>query len=250
MKHKTRNNRGYGLLEGSVGLMLVIGATLAALVLVFNVCSAFYHKLKLSIAASEGAIYAAKIVTPSLYTWNHCYRQPIVGSVAETHFAPRAKAYIEELMHRIGLPPAALIRVEYSDLYPSPGLITVRVTITENGLTMFGNGSLYPSSITLKESAAAVIKNDQPPALLCLRSTNSPGSSEELAIPAYGFYKPWITNAKRPAQLRDATVGVLRKSTRNTPIHFVTLPASVGSYFSQGTDTDRGQIDVIRTTYF
>ena len=56
---KVRSRRGGGLIEGVIGLMMIVVGSLCAMVFLTDVGMSLYYKQKLGFAASQTALYAA-----------------------------------------------------------------------------------------------------------------------------------------------------------------------------------------------
>ncbi len=114
-----RNRRGQGIIEGAIGLIMVLGAGIAATLLLLNSGAGMYFKQKLMPVAYLGAQFAA-------------------GHSADPNVSDETRQYIEQLMPKVGLKPANLgVDVLLITVEDEP---SIQVTVTNN-FPLFGNGS-------------------------------------------------------------------------------------------------------------
>lgn len=135
-KSATRRNRGSGIIEGVVGMMLIIGGTVAAIVLLMNSAAATYHKEKIGFVANQAALYATTLTDNST-------RQAQVTDLAT------------KLLASMGI-DAGVTTVTITDttLGSQPA---VSVTVTSAVPTMFASNfsALVPQTIQMSDTAVA-----------------------------------------------------------------------------------------------
>jgi hypothetical protein len=127
-----RNQRGSGLIEGVIGLMMVIGGTVFATLLILDSGTGIFLKNKISLVASQAAQYAA----------NH-QSNPDVETDTE--------AYVQSLMPVIGLKPS---RLTVTVTATSVNGVQGEVVAISNQFPLFGQG-IFPTEIQLSDTEFA-----------------------------------------------------------------------------------------------
>jgi hypothetical protein len=143
-KRNVRLPVGAALVEGVVALMLVIGATVGACLLLTNIGMSIYYKEKLSFVSNQCAQYARYI--PG-------------AEDAEVKTAELAKS----LLKAMGI-KASRCDVKVKDTLIE-GVPAISVSITAMDLHLFGNGELLPGTLSLQDTAVA-LKGTAPDTLL------------------------------------------------------------------------------------
>jgi len=143
-KRNGRLPHGAALVEGVVALMLVIGTTVGACLLLTNIGMSIYYKEKLSFVANQCALYA----------------RYIPGSEdAEVRTSELAKS----LLKSMGVKPSRCdCKVKDTTVEGVPG---ISVTLNAFDLHLFGNGELLPGTVSLQDTAV-VLKGAAPDTLL------------------------------------------------------------------------------------
>lgn len=113
-----RKKNGSGIVEGVVGLMVVMGGVVAGSLFVLDTGTGIYFKNKLL----------------------------IVTNIAAQHYAQNTKenvaADVQSLMEQAGMTP--------NDLHAGPDTTGTRFTVT-NTFPLFGNGSILPLNVQLSD---------------------------------------------------------------------------------------------------
>ena len=132
-RSKARSGRGQGIVEGVVGLVIVIGGgVLASLLLVNTGVSAFY-KERIGYVTQKAADFAA-------------IKYGNEGAESAT------KAFTSDLLKASGLPDLGDFSIEKISV---GGQDAVRVNVTVAGLVLFGSGDVLPKTISLQDHAVS-----------------------------------------------------------------------------------------------
>ncbi|MBY0358360.1 MAG: hypothetical protein K2W82_10200 [Candidatus Obscuribacterales bacterium] len=140
---KIRNCRGQGIIEGTVGLIMVITGIVMGVVLLLCTGFAVNYKQKLGFVAQEVSAYVQ-----GRGDWLGTTRPDYSPSAVQTE----AAAVANELLEQFGLPPYSNIRFDESRVGNHR---YCKVTLTINQLQIPGAGIL-PSMISMSETGAAV----------------------------------------------------------------------------------------------
>jgi hypothetical protein len=135
---------GAALAEGVVALMLIIGATVGACLLLSNIGTSIYYKEKLSFVSNQCAQYARFL--PGTED-------------QEVKTAELAKS----LLKSMGI-KASRCEVKVKDTIVE-GIPGVSVTVSAFDLQVFGTGELLPATVSLQDTAVA-LKGTTPDTLL------------------------------------------------------------------------------------
>jgi hypothetical protein len=206
---KNRKSTGSGIVEGAVGLWLVVLGAVGATLLLANVGMAAYYKTKVGFVADECARYAANQAR-----WNCGY--PYYVSSSKTQ--QEVTALANKMLSGMGLPTANSV-----DVQTTSDVVTVKLEV--HGMKLVGNGTMLPSLISMNETAVASLTDSEPPAILGL-SVNG----QQVLIPCYGkVVQPWTYNTRSsPETGRPAGAAVLANFTRNYASFDMTI--NNGSY--------------------
>ncbi|MBI4532377.1 MAG: hypothetical protein HY711_00400, partial [Candidatus Melainabacteria bacterium] len=132
---EVRNTRGSGLVEGMLGLVLIIGGIVCGTILLVNVGIATYYKEKLGFISNQAANYAASL-------------DP------KENISDKTKDFVKELMPKMGFANSGLEVT--TALSTVAGKQAATVTVASSELPLFGRGSILPLTLSLKDSATAV----------------------------------------------------------------------------------------------
>lgn len=134
-----RSNRGSGIIEGVVGTMLIIGGTVAAIVLMLNSGAATYNKEKIGFVANQAALYASSLNnTPA--------RQALVTDLVNNLLAS----------NNLGAGRRGnIVTIKDTTVGSKPA---VSVTVTTSVSTVFANNfsSMLPQTIQMSDTAIAL----------------------------------------------------------------------------------------------
>ncbi|HEY9719128.1 MAG TPA: hypothetical protein V6C69_16760 [Trichormus sp.] len=130
MRRTSRNQKGQGIIEGTIGVCMVIAAGALTLVLILNSGNGIFFKEKLANVARMAASYAASHASES-----------DVGSQTTT--------YVQQLMPQSGMNPSGLtVSVNEAEVLDQP---TIQVTVSNN-FPLFGTASYLPTQIRLADT--------------------------------------------------------------------------------------------------
>jgi hypothetical protein len=123
--------------EGVVGLIMIIGGTVLAVLLLVNVGAAAYNKEKIGLVANQAATYAC--ILP-----NDATRQPLVATA------------VDELLSNMGLNPNNTV-VDVQDVNIASE-VAVKVTVTATIATLLSGNftSIMPAQLRMSDSALVV----------------------------------------------------------------------------------------------
>src|SRR5277367_6915217 len=88
-KAAIRNQRGQGLIEGALGLIMVLGGAIIAVLLILNSGTGIFLKMKIGLVTAQAAQYAAVHQT-------------------DANVQGETQAFVEALMPNVGLTPKQL----------------------------------------------------------------------------------------------------------------------------------------------
>jgi len=127
-----RNQRGSGLIEGVIGLMMVIGGTVFATLLILDSGTGIFLKNKILLVASQAAQYAA-------------------ANQSDADVETETEVYVQSLMPLVGLTPRRLtVTVTAASINGVEG----EVVAISNQFPLFGQG-VFPTEIQLSDTEFA-----------------------------------------------------------------------------------------------
>jgi hypothetical protein len=185
--HFARNARGSQLLEGVSGFYLLLFTFVLLLILLLNVGTLTYYKMKLSLVTTRAAAYASSIIYPSSASWLHNQQR----TADLTVLSAQSTAYANTLLQQAGLAAPASqsppqVTVTYGPLVADT--LSANVAIKLTSLPIFGRGIVLPAFMALQDSAFGVARYDQPPGVLCLVAPGTPPNSvSSVYMPGYGW---------------------------------------------------------------
>lgn len=128
-----RNQRGSGIVEGAVGLVLVLGSGICSSLLVVNSGIGVLFQSKVSLVAAQAAQFAA-------------------AHQIDSNVESETEAFVQALMPNVGLAATSLdVSVTQTTVNGVEGEL---VTIT-NDFPVFGNASFLPKQIRLSDTEFA-----------------------------------------------------------------------------------------------
>jgi hypothetical protein len=152
-----RKADGSGIVEGTVGLMLVIGGGVMASLFLLNCGMSAYFKQKLEIVSNAAAQYAATL-------------PPSDDLPTKTTLTQQ---FVQQLMPQVGVRSINLsVNLDNSTVGTQTG---ISATVT-NCFPLFGNGSILPATIQLSDSSWATT------------SGNGSGGGSSWNGPWFAFY--------------------------------------------------------------
>jgi hypothetical protein len=183
ISHRIRTQAGSSLVEGTVGLCIVIATLTLSLLLIAFIGVVVFYKLKLAAVTTQTAAYASSIAYPSTVAWNHNEQV----SYDMTPLQTQAVQYANNALTTTGLisarPPN--ISVQYSPL--NADVLSVSVIITLTGLPLL-QGTPLPGWLKMTDSATGVARYDQPPNLTSFwQPTPTTGGGYQLYMPGYSW---------------------------------------------------------------
>jgi hypothetical protein len=191
---KTGRTESGSIVEGAIGLWLIVVMLVMGVLLLVNCGMAAYYKGKLGYVAQECARYAA-------------------GLPDDKDPTPKTERFADDLMRHLGLPvTSASVKVEKAVLGDLPAM---RVTVGNSKLALFGNGSILPTVISMSDTAEAARDPYRPTGLLYLycrgqnvdRGDGRPNTT--MCIPTYGRrVKPYSDTLLSPTAERPAGTAV------------------------------------------
>lgn len=129
MRSKSRNQKGQGLVEGTVGVCMVIAAGVIILVLILNSGNGIFFKEKLANVTRMAASFAA-------------------AHAGESDVNGQTTAYVQQLLPKTGMSPADLtVSVNEMQVADQP---TIQV-IVSNNFPLFGTANYLPTQIRLTD---------------------------------------------------------------------------------------------------
>jgi hypothetical protein len=139
---------GAAMVEGVMGLWLVITGTVLALTIIVNTGMSTYYKEKLGFISNQCAAYAATLPP---------------GEDIASKVEPVARG----LLSALGLANTGCkVKVEEKAIEDRTA---VKITVAVNGLKLFGPGDVLPGTINLEDSAI-VLRNGAPTGLLWMNN--------------------------------------------------------------------------------
>lgn len=143
-----RKDSGAALVEGVMGLWLVITGTVLAITILVNTGMSTYYKEKLGFISNQCAAYAATLPP---------------GEDIPTKVEPVAR----DLLNALGMANTGCkVKAEERAIQDRTA---IKITVAVNGLKLFGPGDVLPGTINLEDSAV-VLRNGAPTGLLWLNN--------------------------------------------------------------------------------
>lgn len=159
-----RRQRGSGIVEGVVGLWLVVAGAVAGTLLIINTGMAVLYKQKVSYVASQTAAALS-----SQLVWLGVKRK----GVTAPQIQERANKLANIMLRELGVPGAASVTVtDNKDI--------VMVQIKALPMPLFGKEF---GLLTIEERGVAAYTTNQPPAICQIAAPNSTSS---IVVPCYG----------------------------------------------------------------
>lgn len=179
------HQHGAGIVEGVLGLLLITGIVVLGVLFTLSVGMTVYYKGKLGLVANQAAKYVA-----SVCSWSYSYN----SLMTDSRLSKEARQEADAALQQMGLPPATSVTAHWDG-------DKVSVSITVGRLPVFGAGNILPATISLTDTAVAILNNDQPPMLVNLAAINSlyhplspAGTYVRQVVPAYGKF--WDSNVQ------------------------------------------------------
>lgn len=160
-RQRGRNQFGSEIVEGVVGIGLILAILIMSLFLILDTFVVILYKIKLAIVTTQVAAYASSLIYPSDAAWGSALTKNAPDMANENNpFTRKTIAYANTLLTNAGLtanngsPPK--IKVSYAPL--STATETVNVQIQLGSLSLLNSGQLLPSWISLQDSATGVAR--------------------------------------------------------------------------------------------
>ncbi len=188
-----RNQQGFGLVEGVMGLLVLTMFLVLSVLLLVNVCLVSYYQGKVGLVADQAAAFAASVAS-SNYSFD--------PNLTDSKLSKVTKQVVDLALADMHLPAAKEVLVVQSGE-------RVKVTIAVAKIKLIGNGNILPLTVSLKDSACAMLNNDVPPALVQFS-----GAGQQAVVPSYGKSDPFPR--PRPAGLDGANAIPANGSYKDT----------------------------------
>jgi hypothetical protein len=127
-----RTERGSGIVEGVIGLFLVIAGATGGTLLLTNVGTTLFYKEKLTFVTSQAAAFAAT-----------------QGQASPESVQP----VVDALLNKVGLPNSQSVTVDTDN-----ATRTVTVSVSLSNLALVGSGTLLPAVLTNMHDTEAAVK--------------------------------------------------------------------------------------------
>ncbi len=189
MRSTFRSKTGAGIVEGVVGLWLLVFVAIALLGMIANVGAATYYKQKIGFVANQAAQYAA-----SVRCWNRVYNYAESSdpggrdqqgdydlNPANYDVQVQTALVVNAILSDMGMPAASSVSVTDTD--DGTGIVA---TINVSGLVMPSSNIALPAVIMLQDSATADLTSGQPPAFVWLGVNGD--RDKVVAVPSFGSY--------------------------------------------------------------
>jgi hypothetical protein len=166
------NQKGSGIVEGVVGLWMVIGAGVCAALLVLNSGAGIYFKEKLVIVTNMAAQFAS-------------------AHSSDSNLDSEVQNYVQSLLPECGMTPSQLnVHVTAPATFIANGQQQTGVqVVVSNQFNLFGNGTVLPCQIQLSDTEFAASGSGLGGGLpvigaISIRSNDTPNSEPtELLVP-------------------------------------------------------------------
>jgi hypothetical protein len=157
-KRRAHATTGAVIVEGVVGISIIISTVTLMILLLINVGLMVYEKNRLVFVTEEAASFAARQVTESGWSWN-CV---VMHATLNQQWGSDTKKFATELLKRSGLPAAEKITVSYDDppLNLKPKIATVTIKLKESGIIRYAG--VFGGLFRLKDQSVAIVRNDHP----------------------------------------------------------------------------------------
>ena len=181
-----RRAGGAGIVEGVVGITLIVIAAAFGGLLMLNCSQAAIYKQKLGLVSSSAAALAA-----SMASWDYDYNPGTTDGVLENDLKPS----IDKALRAMGLPNATRVIV-HREFSGSPGG-SISVTVTVGDLPVIGHSKAFPRLMSISDTCVAPLNNNEPAGLMAVELLGAPNLSETL--PVYGKFLAPFSNGRAKA---------------------------------------------------
>ncbi|MBY0359048.1 MAG: hypothetical protein K2W82_13680 [Candidatus Obscuribacterales bacterium] len=218
---KIRNSKGQGLIQGSLA-MVMMGATVSgAALMLLNMGMSIHYKQRIAFMAKQVAEAEA-----AQLSWGGSY-----NAVSDSRLQNDATIRMNELLQNSGLTGQATVIASQT-----PTTVTVDVAVSN--LPVFGEGTLIPNLVTIKDRSTITLSASRPPGTLTLSVTGRP--DQAVSIPCYGFFRTPFSNGATNFSTNAPPAGVAAFRSLPSPAGYSQFVLSVpsGSASSDAAQND------------
>jgi hypothetical protein len=133
MQRRRRSCRGQALIEGALGVVLVLGGGVLASMLVLNSGFGALFKNKISLVANQAAQFA-------------------VSHASDSDLQSETNTFVEQLMPEVGLTPRNL---NVTLKLTTTGTQTGVLVSVANDFSILGNGTMFPAQLRMSDTEFA-----------------------------------------------------------------------------------------------
>jgi hypothetical protein len=165
---RARDPRGASIVEGAVGLVIIVFVSIGGLLLLTSIATSCYYKHKLGCVNDRAAEYLAALVF-----FDGAENPNFTGPSLQL----RAKQLVDRLLFDYGMPASTSVTASISTS-PSRQLLTVESRVAA---PLLKGSSVFPASVSIVDTAVVPVPLSQPPAVVTLSL-----GGNTMKMPAYG----------------------------------------------------------------
>ena len=197
-----RKMNGSVIVEGVVGVNLILAVLVISVIVLFNVLAIITYKQKVSMVANAAAAKAAKLSPGAFHS--RLSRKTVIEQEKEI------SNFVDEGLKAFNLPPAKKFRmtVDGNRAYASAhgnatGIRNVTISFSVDHLPLLGFlPGIIPADISLKEASSAILPSRQMAGLYTFEAWSNEGSGalvNIMTMPSYGRFKKGVSDQVEPA---------------------------------------------------
>jgi hypothetical protein len=183
---------GSVLIEGTVGIILILTVLILCMVVIVNVILVINYKQRIGLVANSAIARGVRMRPGPFHT-------RITKAVKEQQRQEILKLVNTDLGN-LGLPPCTAKKFDFDT--DATGFETIHVSFQVDGLKLFAVTGLTPASISLSETASAILPCRMSTATYSLACRNVEGTiralDNEATMVAYGRFKNGVSNVVQP----------------------------------------------------
>lgn len=175
-----RNSAGSILIEGVLGIIMVIFGLLVCAIFLLDVVAIVHFKQKIGIISNAAVTKAARQNPGAFHTK---LQKATVAAQKED-----LRAFVDESLKSLGLPPAQSFDVDTDKSKAETIHVSFRVDNLKVPIPIPG---IFPEKVSMSETVSTVLPCKVPPSNLHLRVFAFPaGIEQDFRLPAYSNLKP------------------------------------------------------------
>jgi hypothetical protein len=204
LKRKQVRREDGVIADGVCGIIIVTLGFVFGILLLLNTAAAIFYKNKLNHVVSQVAAEVGSQIS---------YNMAFDATLTQSRLERQAVQMVNAKLALFGLPRASNVklRIVAPSVLGRQGSEDEQVVVIAklDQLPLFGDNK-FLAPISIEESAAYVVPNEQPPALITLKIGGTP-----VTLPAYGRFVNGFSNGDLPGIAAPPGTAVFRNFHRN-----------------------------------